>query len=317
MARNKRMFSTKIIDSDAFLNLPLSAQALYFHLAMRADDDGFIGNTKRLVGYIGASQKDLKALLDARYLLQINDVIVVKHWKINNYIQKDRYVPTSYRDEYNMLRICDNDAYTDHDENGNKLDTECIQNDNSMDTESYTECTHSCDQNVSSNVNVKERVNVKEKELNTLGDSVEPPVAKKTSLDDFFESIWQLYPLKKGKGQVSDTKKKVLQKVGYEQIKRCVKRYTEYLKQSGKEQYTMHGSTFFNSGYVDYLDENYKQESVDVPEEIKPAETDRFKDLEPDKRAELEVLGIIQGQQLVLGDATEEQVDYLRKVGVL
>ena len=76
------------------------------------------------------------------------------------------------------------------------------------------------------------------------------------SLDEFFNRIWKLYPLKKGKGQVSKTKKKVLQKIGYEHLTRCVERYVEDVKLSGK--YMMHGSTFFNSGYVDFLDENYE-----------------------------------------------------------
>lgn len=78
------------------------------------------------------------------------------------------------------------------------------------------------------------------------------------SLEVFYESIWKLYPLKKGKGQVSKTKKQVLQRIGYEQIKRCVERYVTEIKATGKEKYMMHGSTFFNSGYVDYLDENYE-----------------------------------------------------------
>ena len=78
------------------------------------------------------------------------------------------------------------------------------------------------------------------------------------SLEVFYESIWKLYPLKKGKGQVSKTKKQVLQRIGYEQIKRCVERYVTEINATGKEKYMMHGSTFFNSGYVDYLDENYE-----------------------------------------------------------
>lgn len=83
------------------------------------------------------------------------------------------------------------------------------------------------------------------------------------SLDAFYESIWKMYPLKKGKGQVSKTKKKVLQRIGYEQIKRCIERYVADLKATGKEKYMQHGSTFFNSGYVDYLDENYNDGVVE------------------------------------------------------
>lgn len=75
--------------------------------------------------------------------------------------------------------------------------------------------------------------------------------------DVFFESVWKLYPVKKGKGQVSKTKKKVLQRIGYEQIKRCVERFVSDMESERRDsKYWMHGSTFFNSGYVDYLDEN-------------------------------------------------------------
>lgn len=86
------------------------------------------------------------------------------------------------------------------------------------------------------------------------------------SLDDFFESIWKLYPIKKGKGQVSKTKKQVLQRIGYEQISRCVKRFVKDMESENRDKrYWMHGSTFFNSGYVDYLDCNYIPEKTETP----------------------------------------------------
>lgn len=107
------MFSKKIIDSDAFLDLPLSAQALYFHLSMRADDDGAVANAKRICSYIGVNTKDLKLLLEKRFLLEVDGVVFIKHWKINNYIAKDRYTPTSYQDEYKKLYIKDNKSYTE------------------------------------------------------------------------------------------------------------------------------------------------------------------------------------------------------------
>ena len=107
------MFSMEIVDSDAFLDLPLSAQALYFHLGMRADDDGAIANAKRVYSSIGASEKDLQLLLEKRFLLRVDGIIFIKHWKINNYISKDRYNPTAYQDEYKKLYIKDNKSYTD------------------------------------------------------------------------------------------------------------------------------------------------------------------------------------------------------------
>lgn len=78
------------------------------------------------------------------------------------------------------------------------------------------------------------------------------------SLEEFFESVWKLYPIKKGKGQVSKTKKQKLQRIGYSQIRRCVERFVKDMESERRDKkYWMHGSTFFNSGYVDYLDENY------------------------------------------------------------
>lgn len=96
----RRMFSKVVIDSDTFLDMPLSAQALYFHLSMRADDDGFVNNPKRIQAYVGASTDDLKILLAKHFLIPFESgVVVIKHWKIHNYIQKDRYKETYYQKE--------------------------------------------------------------------------------------------------------------------------------------------------------------------------------------------------------------------------
>lgn len=137
-----------------------------------------------------------------------------------------------------------------------------------------------------------------------------------SSLEQFYESIWKLYPLKKGKGQVSKTKKQALQRIGYEQLKRCVDRYVADIKSSGKEKYMMHGSTFFNSGYVDYLDENYEMERSESSQDAE-LEEDRFSCLDPDIRSVLESCRVIDGQSLDLGNATDEQIKYLQKCGVL
>ena len=110
----RRMFAKKIVDSDAFLDLPLSAQALYFHLGMHADDDGFLNNANRIKRTIGAHDKDLEILLEKRFLLLFpSGVLVVKHWKMNNHIKGDRYRPTQYQEEYQRLKIKANKAYTD------------------------------------------------------------------------------------------------------------------------------------------------------------------------------------------------------------
>ena len=123
------MFAKTIIDSDAFLDMPMSTQALYFHLSMRADDDGFINNPKRIQRMIGASDDDLKLLIAKSFIIVFESgVVVIKHWKIHNYIQSDRYKPTVYAEEKALLEVKKNKAYTLN-------NSECIQNVYNTDTQ--------------------------------------------------------------------------------------------------------------------------------------------------------------------------------------
>ena len=132
----KRMFSIDIVGSDAFLDLPYSAQCLYFQLGMRADDDGFVGNPKTIQRIAGTTASDLELLVKKRFLLQFpSGVIVIKHWKINNDIKKDRYSPTVYTDEFQMLSTKENKAYTERNANVSNLDTERGQNVSTLDTQ--------------------------------------------------------------------------------------------------------------------------------------------------------------------------------------
>ena len=109
----KRMFSLHIVDSDAFLDMPVSTQLLYFHLCMRADDEGFVGNPKKIIRMIGASDDDYKLLVVKRFLLIFESlVMVVKHWLIHNTIRMDRFSPTTYEDEKKLLDVKENKAYT-------------------------------------------------------------------------------------------------------------------------------------------------------------------------------------------------------------
>lgn len=126
----KRMFNIKVLDTDAFMDMPFSTQALYFHLCMRADDDGFVSNPRRIQKYIGASDDDLKLLVAKRFVLVFEDgVMVIKHWRMHNTIQKDRYHPTVYQQELSMLGIKDNKAYTlAKNDDVSSLDTNCKQN---------------------------------------------------------------------------------------------------------------------------------------------------------------------------------------------
>lgn len=110
----RRMFTKKIIDSDAFLDMPLSTQSLYFHLNMRADDDGFVNNPKKIQRMIGASEDDLKLLLAKRFILGFESgIVVIKHWRMHNLLRKDRYTPTQYIEEKESLTLNKNNSYTE------------------------------------------------------------------------------------------------------------------------------------------------------------------------------------------------------------
>ena len=107
----RRMFSKTIIDSDEFLEMPVSARLLYYDLGMRADDDGFV-NPKRIMKFTNSTDDDLKVLLAKKYVLNFeNKVLVIRDWKINNFIRPDRYTPTIYKEYLKRLQITETNQY--------------------------------------------------------------------------------------------------------------------------------------------------------------------------------------------------------------
>lgn len=240
---NRRMFSLNVIDTDNFLDMPATTQSLYFHLGMRADDDGFVSSPKKIATLANCSNDDLRLLVAKGYIIPFESgVIVITHWKQHNYIQSDRYRKTTYREERAQLMIADN-VY--------KLDADCIQESSKTETQDRLG---------------KDRVRDRDNK-NTICASDHAQSASKADINAFFESIWQLYPNKKGKGQVSDAKKNALYKIGYEELSRAIDRYKTGL---AKEEWRkpQNGSTFFNSGYVDYLDANYVEQEKEEQEPI-------------------------------------------------
>lgn len=116
---NRRMFSLDVVDTDAFLELPISSQALYFHLGMRADDDGFVSSPKKIMTIINVNIDDLKVLIAKGFVIALeNGIVIIRHWKQNNYIQRDRYKETIYQDQLKALTV-NNGIY--------EVDTQCIQ----------------------------------------------------------------------------------------------------------------------------------------------------------------------------------------------
>lgn len=128
----RRMFAKTIVESDAFLDMPVTARLLYYDLGMRADDDGFVNAPKKIMRETGASQDDISLLIAKKFIIPFeNGVVVIKHWRIHNYIQKDRYTETKYKEQKALLKLDENKAYTLGD--GDPIP--CIQNVSKMDTQ--------------------------------------------------------------------------------------------------------------------------------------------------------------------------------------
>ena len=108
----RRMFAKTIIDSDAFIDMPVTARLLYYDLAMRADDDGFVNSPKKIMRMIGSSQDDLNILVMRKFIIPFdNGIVVIKHWRIHNYIRQDTYNETKYKEQKKLLELDENKSY--------------------------------------------------------------------------------------------------------------------------------------------------------------------------------------------------------------
>ena len=125
----RRMFAKTIIDSDAFIEMPMSARLLYYDLSMRADDDGFVNSPRKIMRMIGASNDDMNILIARKFVIAFeNGVVVIKHWRIHNYIRPDRYKETKYTEQKALLELDENKSYR-------LMSTKCIQNVDKTDTQ--------------------------------------------------------------------------------------------------------------------------------------------------------------------------------------
>ena len=218
----RRMFSKKITETDLFLDMPMSSQCLYFHLNMSADDDGFIGNAKTIRRMIGASEDDLKLLLAKEFLIPFdNGVVVIKDWKIHNYIQRDRYNETIYKDEKSSLVENENKQY----QRLSHMDTRCIQNVSSPDTQVRLG---------------KDRLGKDIKEIPQPSDDGQ-------STSERFEVLWKEYPKKQGKKKaLTYYKRSIKNGTTDEVIMRGIKDYKKYLEKNKSWLNPMDGSRWFN-----------------------------------------------------------------------
>jgi len=219
----RRMFAKTIIDSDAFLDMPVTARLLYYDLAMRADDDGFVNSPKKIMRTIGASQDDLGILIMRKFILPFeNGVVVIKHWRIHNYIRRDRYNETTYGEEKALLEFDENNAYRF--KKGDTVD-QLATNGQPNDNQRLTQVRLG-------------KVSI-EKDIYTPTD---------TDLKTEFETVWKEYPRKEGKINAERDYIKA-RKEGVEQqtILDGIRRYKAKLKAENTEmQFTMQGSTWFH-----------------------------------------------------------------------
>lgn len=108
----RRMFNKTITNSDDFLEMPVSSQCLYFHLSMNADDDGFINNWKSIMKLTGSKEDDLRVLVAKQYIIPFDSgVLIIRHWRLNNYLRSDRFTPTNHQKELSKLTLDENNVY--------------------------------------------------------------------------------------------------------------------------------------------------------------------------------------------------------------
>lgn len=222
------MFSLKVVDSDAFLEMPLSTQCLYFHLAMRADDDGFVGNPMKILRITNASKDDLKLLIAKKFVLTFPDdtegVMVIVHWRMHNCISQNRYHETQYIDQKGQLKMRRNNTYSL---------TDGVPVDDSVLIENQS----------------------KGKAIPVLVE--EGGQKAKIEYSSQFKEMWEAYPKKRDKGQAYRQYQARLRD-GYtaEEILQAVKNYaTECRTMNREEKYIKHAKTFLGAAtpFEDYL----------------------------------------------------------------
>lgn len=262
----RRMFSKRIINSARFLKMPVSTQCLYFHLGLHADDDGIV-EAYTVMNSIGATEDDLRVLMSKGFVYVLNDDLVtyITDWKENNKIRADRKINSIYQEllikvlpDVEILqkkqrsdvkeRLTDNQWTT----NEQPMDVQLSTNGRSMDGPWTTNGPH----RIGKESIVKDNNNTMCNSDESHGANLEKSKPSKAEIDSFFESIWKLYPNKRGKGKITDSKKKQLYAIGYDEMKRAIERYLKGLAVD-EWRHPQNGSTFFRSGFIDYLDKNY------------------------------------------------------------
>lgn len=252
---NRRMFSLDVVDTDRFLEMPASSQNLYFHLGMRADDDGFVSSPKKITKLVNCGEDDLNVLISKGFVIAFDGgIVVIRHWKQNNYIQSDRYKQTLYQKELSALTVS-NGAY----EIG--MYTPCIHSVSKMEAQDSIEV----DNNITCSPDGERKSEKPEKETEVP----EEKTALQQDTEDF-EIIYKAYPKKRGKAKAFEYyrgfvgKGRVLNGIRYQltpkQIYLAVAAYVDAKEEAGTDlQFYQDFSTFMNKTILDYLPEEGEQ----------------------------------------------------------
>lgn len=231
----RRMFSKDITTSDVFVDMPSSSQLLYFHLGMEADDDGFLGNARMLSRAYGMNNDDLKLLEAKGFVISFpTGVTVIKDWKINNQIRKDRHKPTIYQEEKSLLTVDINGSYLV----GNQTTT--IQQPNDNQTGDRLATQYSIGKG-SIDENSIDRVEPKNSEASSSK-------LDKELLQSNFNRLWELYPKKQGKTNAFKAYEKAIKEGATDQeIEKGIEAYKKQIEiQRTELQFIKQGSTWFN-----------------------------------------------------------------------
>lgn len=237
----RRMFAKTIIDSDAFLEMPISARLLYYDLAMRADDDGFINSPKKIMKFVGATNDDMNILILRKFIIPFdNGVVVIKHWRIHNYIRKDTYNETSYKEQKSMLELDENKAYR-------VIDFDAVD-------EPSTQVRLGKD---SINILCSNSLNESEQK--------EDKKIQQKQLEENFKIIYESYPKKVGRAKGFDYYKGWLKgrdisgskvKLTNKQMWQAIANYKQQIEENGTEkQFIKNFDTFINKAILDYVEE--------------------------------------------------------------
>jgi len=222
----RRMFTKKITDDDHFISLSSSAQSLYLHLTMSADDDGFCNNVAMCIFKAHASVQDLEALVDRRFLIAFeNGVIVIKHWRMANALRSDRYTPTAFQDEMGLLELKDNKSYTlKPAEDQHKLQDGCQT--------------------------VAKRLPQNRTEQNRIdkNNNMSPALAGDgDNIIQEFADLWSRYPVKKGKSNAYRAYEAARKKgTTFEEVQEGLQKFLDELARLGtKQEYIPYGGNWF------------------------------------------------------------------------